>query len=291
VQPLKKILTLRHHAYFYRMKQYVLTVLALLLIGMPVLAQETAGQTTTTTTQQRETFQPNVRGSLLFAVGVNVLQDAPEQFNLKTWGSKSVNIYYLYDVNIGASRISFHPGIGLGLEKYEIESPVTPVFRETVTGISEPGPILIMDSLQFVYGTGLYKKNRLSANYIDVPLEFSWVSNKTNPKAGFKVTLGGKAGVLFGSQMKIKYTVGDDTRKDKLKRDWNLNPFRYSAHARVGYSAFNLYVEYQLSDLFDAGEGPYYRTRRNNTTAGTAPFVAFPEGIRNLRFGLAIDLF
>ncbi|AHM60519.1 hypothetical protein D770_11310 [Flammeovirgaceae bacterium 311] len=287
---MKKILTLLHQAYFYRMKQIVLSVLALLLMSTPVLAQETAGQTSTTT-QQRETFQPNVRGSLLFAVGVNVLQNAPEQFSLKTWGSKSVNIYYLYDIKLGNSAFSFHPGIGLGLEKYEIENPVTPVFRESVPGINEPGSVLILDSLQFVYGSGLYKKNRLAANYVDVPLEFTWASNRTNPKAGFKVTVGGKVGILYGSHMKLKYTVGDDTRKDKLKRDWNLNPFRYSAIARIGYSAFNLYAEYQFSELFDAGDGPYYRTRRNNTTNGPAPFLPYPEGIRNIRFGLAIDLF
>ena len=259
--------------------------LALLLLSLPVLAQETANQPTTTT-QRRKTFQPDVTGSLLFGVGVNVLTDAPPQFDLKTWGSKSVHLYYLYDINLGSSKFSFHPGIGLGLEKYEIDGSLTLRYR-TVPG--ETAEVLTLDSLQLAYAPGLYKKNRLAANYVDVPLEFSWVSNKTNPKAGFKVALGGKVGVLYSAHMKVKYEVGDDTRKIKDKRDWGLNPFRYSAHARVGYSSFNLYVEYQLSSLFDAGEGPLYRTQRDGATA--APFRTFPTDINNWRFGLAIDLF
>ncbi len=273
-----------HHDYFYRMKNYALIALAFLLLSTPVLAQETAEQQTTTTNKPGKTYQPDVRGSLLFAVGLNVLSNAPAQFDLKTWGSKSVNLYYLYDINLGSSSFSFHPGIGLGFEKYELDSRLTPTYS-AVDGEN----VLILDSLQNVYGSGTYKKNRLGANYIDVPLEFSWVSNKTNPKGGFEVALGGKVGVLYGSQMKMKYTVGDDTRKDKLKRDWNLNPFRYSAHARVGYSSFNLYFEYQLSDLFDVGEGPRLPSRAN----ATAPvqYNAFPDNVTNWRVGLAIDLF
>ena len=286
VLPLKKILTLRHHDYFYRMKNYAVIALALLLLSTPVFAQETAGQTTTPPSQGK-TFQPDVRGSLLFAVGVNGLAKVPEQFELSNFRSKSVHIYYLYDINLGSSRFSFHPGIGLGLEKYELKNPVTLNYRLINGSATE---VLVLDSLQFVYGSGSFKKNRIAANYVDVPLEFSWVSNKTNPKGGFKVALGGKVGVLYGAHTKVKYTVGEDTRKDKLKRDWNLNPFRYSAHARVGYSSFNLYFEYQLSQLFDPGDGPLYRTSRN--AGGTlAPFQQFPTNVVNWRAGIAINLF
>lgn len=284
---MKKILTLLHHVYFYRMKKYALTVLALLLMCMPVLAQETAAPTTTPT--ERETYQPDVRGSLLLAVGINVLADVPEQFKLNNWGSKSVNLYYLYDINIGNSSFSFHPGIGLAFEKYELDKAVMLTYAEDVPGFEATEPLLVLDSLHLVYESGIFKKNRIAANYIDVPLEFSWVSNKTSPKSGFKVALGGKIGVLYGAHTKVKYEVGDDTRKVKFKRDWGLNPFRYSTHARVGYSSFNLYFEYQLSDLFDAGEGPLYRDRRDAATA--APYLVFPTSITNWRVGLAIDLF
>jgi hypothetical protein len=285
--PLEKILTLPQYDYFYRMTKYALLVLALMLMSMPVLAQDAADQNTT---QQRQTFQPNVRGSFLVAVGLNGFLNEPTQFEIRNFRSKSVNLYYLYDIPLGDSRFSFHPGVGLGLEKYELKNLVTPRFVEDQAGGTAAQPVLIMDSLQFAYGSGLYQKNRLAANYVDIPLEFTWASNRTNPKAGFKATIGGKVGVLFGSHMKIKYDVGDDTRKLKMKRDWNLNPFRYAAVARVGYSAFNLYVEYQFSQLFDAGDGPLHRATRNTDTT-QAPFQAFPTDMANWRVGLAIDLF
>ena len=259
-------------------------VLAVLLLSTPVLAQETAGQTSTA---PRKTYQPDVRGSLLFGIGFNALVNEPKQFEISNWGSKSVNLYYLYDINLGSSAFSFHPGIGLGLEKYQLEQPVTLTFRN-VDGTA--GEELILDSLQNVYGRAGFEKNRLAANYIDIPLEFSWVSNKTNPKGGFKVSIGGKVGVLYSSHMKVKYTVGDDTRKEKIKRDWHVNPFRYSSHIRVGYSSFNLYFEYQLSELFEPGEGPLHRTRRDEA-GSPAPYRNFNSDMRNWRIGFAFDLF
>lgn len=245
---------------------------------------------------ENETYQPNLRGNLLFAIGVNALNNAPPDFEINPWGSKSVNIYYLYEIPLGDSKFTFNPGIGLGLEKYEFKKNVIFSYANTAnipTSLEADQPVLIMQDIRTmdIYDNAVaVNKNRLAANYIDAPLEFAFHSNKTNPKAGLNIALGGKIGYLFSAHTKVKYETAGETRKVKRHRDWDLNPFRYSAHTRIGYGGFNVYFEYQLSDFFDNEfGGPLHRTGRDEPGL-TAPFIAFPE-VQNFRMGLALDLF
>ncbi len=264
-----------------------LTFVTLLLfcLSFHAFAQDSGSSAST-----EETYQPNLRGSLLFGVGFNFLSNAPRDFEISPWRSKSVNLYYLYEVPLGNSRFSFNPGFGLGLEKYQFKNNTILNYRDAseVPGFVSNSPILVMDTVSYALGGNYpYNKNRLAANYIDIPLEFSFASNRTNPKAGLKLALGGKVGYLFSSHTKIKYEASaDETRKEKLKQSWGLNRLRYGAHARIGYGSFNLYFEYQLSPLFDNEfDGPLHRTGENPEN-----FERFPE-VKNFRAGISVDLF
>ena len=246
----------------------------------------------TNSSAPQETYQPNLRGSLLVGVGVNILNDEPKQFEIKPFRSKSVQIYYLYEIPLGNSKFSFNPGLGLGLEKYEFSNSTILSYRNSVNEFEAEGPILIMDSVSNVYYPGSFTKNRLAANYVDFPVEFSFATNRENPKSGLLIALGGKIGVLYSAHTKVKYQLNGMDNIIKDKRQWDLNRFRYSAHARIGYGGFNLYFEYQLSDLFDNKfGGPLYRTLADDPSQNfKAPFKEFPA-IKNFRVGLAVDLF
>lgn len=260
-------------------------VLILFCLSFSVFAQDN------TSSSPQETYQPNLRGSLLVGVGVNILQDAPNDFKISPFRSKSVNIYYLYEIPLGDSKFSFNPGFGLGLEKYQFRNNTILTYRNEVDEFESTEPILIMDTVSNVLGGRYpYSKNRLAANYIDIPLEFSFATNRTNPKAGLLLALGGKIGYLYSAHTKLKYEAFGESQIEKHKRSWDLNRFRYSAHARIGYGGFNLYFEYQLSDLFDNKfGGPLHRTLRNKGDFD-APFREFP-GVKNFRAGIAVDLF
>jgi hypothetical protein len=275
------------------MKSFV-ALLAGLFFTSSVLAQDTppAGAQTNPSKSKlsKETFQPDVKGDLLFAVGLNAFSNAPEVASLSNWGSKSVNLYYLYDFNLGNTGFSFHPGFGLAFEKYAWENPVNLQQNIDATGSGGAPAIELVPVTEIVAipdGSDYeLRKSKLAATYLDVPLEFSYAFKKDNPRAGFKIVVGGRAGLLLGNHTKVKYRVSDDTRKYKLAQDYNLNPFRYSAHTRVGYGGFNLYFEYQLSEVFDAGDEPTINIGNNNAGDGVVL-----EGINNWRVGLAIDLF
>lgn len=291
---MKKIITLFPNR--FKPKHISMKFKSTFLLLLAFFAASSAFAQSTESNAANETYQPNLRGNLMLAFGFNALNNAPADFQINPWRSKSVNIYYFYEIPLGNSKFTFNPGIGLGLEKYQFKRNVTLAYANTddiATSLESDLPVLIMQDIadmEIYENTPAVNKNRLAANYIDVPLEFAFHSKKSNPKAGLNVALGGKIGYLYSAHTKVKYEVVDESRKVKMHRDWDLNPFRYSAHTRIGYGGFNVYFEYQLSDLFDNEfGGPLHRTSRDNEE-GLAPFQVFPE-VRNFRIGLALDLF
>ena len=151
-----------------------------------------------------------------------------------------------YDMPIGESKFSFHPGLGVGFESY--------AFSENVTLAYAPGAdsVSIVDLDGPVYES--VDKSKLITHYVDIPLEFRFYS-KENYR-GFMAAVGAKVGYLFSSYTKIKYETEGEARTSKLRQDFNLNRLRYGVSARLGFRGFNLHGQYMLSDLFKSGGGP-----------------------------------
>ncbi|HBH25607.1 MAG TPA: hypothetical protein DDY13_19590 [Cytophagales bacterium] len=206
--------------------------------------------------------RPDIPGDLFIDLGFSLLMDKPEDMNTDWWGSKALNIYYQYPVSIGDSRFSFHPGIGVGTEKFAFNG------RQTLAVDGDGNTVLAnLDS------TWSVNKSKLGLTYLDIPLEIRWRSNKYDARRGFHAALGVKGGLLLQSTMKTKYTANGDNQKAKLKRDFNVQSFRYGGYAKFGFGAFNLYYYYSISTLFESDKGP----------EGTE---AFP-----MQFGISFALF
>ena len=190
--------------------------------------------------------EPDLPGTLTVDFGFNFLQNAPDNMSLRFWKSKGVGFYYLYDVPIGESKFSFHPGLGVGFESYAFSQNVTlsyPPGADTAT-------IVNLDAE--VYEN--VDKSKLITHYVDVPLEFRFFT-KENYR-GFMVALGGKVGYLFSSYTKIKYENEGRTFTDTSRQGFNLNRLRYGATARLGFRGFHLHGQYMFSDLFKSDGGP-----------------------------------
>ena len=190
--------------------------------------------------------EPDLPGTLTIDFGFNFLTNAPDNMDLRFWKSKGVGLYYLYDVPIGESKFSFHPGLGVGFESY--------AFSQDVTVAYAPG----MDSAAIVdLDNEIYEavdKSKLITHYVDVPLELRFYSKEN--QRGLMVAVGAKVGYLFSSYTKVKYEDEGEGRTNKLRQDFNLNRLRYGASARLGFRGFNLHGQYMLSDLFKADGGP-----------------------------------
>ncbi len=203
--------------------------------------------------------QPDFPGTLVIDFGPNFLRNAPDSMDLNIFGSRGFGLYYLYEVYFPNSHFSFHPGIGFGFEKYSFSNNIT------LSDVSGDDPTRIVPLDDDIYTS--VDKSQLATNYLEIPLELRFFSNKEIEGKGFMAAVGGKFGFLLDSYTKIKYEQGGDTKKQKLKQGYNLNPIRYGVQARVGWRGINLFGYYGFSPLFKKDKGPE-QTDANNIKVG-----------------------
>jgi hypothetical protein len=190
--------------------------------------------------------RPDIPGTFLVELGVNRGLDAPSKFDLGLWGSRTVNIYYQYDIRILKSRFSFVPGIGLSLERYKFRN-----FR--VLGYDAEDSLSLL--LPTDAGITGIKKTQLITNYIEIPLELKYSSKPEDPSRSFKASIGGRIGYLYDSFRKLKYKSDGDLFRIKDKQDFNLTKIRYGVSGKIGIGNFAVFGYYNLTNLFEDGKG------------------------------------
>ena len=146
-----------------------------------------------------------------------------------------------------------------------------PIFREYVgltTGLgiqwnrfALKNNVDVMVSADSTYGventTVDYKKNVLRSTYLQIPLLLEITTNKDNDKA-WHISAGVVGGIRIGSSLETKWEDAGKTNKDRVKSNYNLNPFEAHATAIVGYGDISLYVNYGLTQVFEKDKGPNY---------------------------------
>lgn len=228
--------------------------------------------------------RPDMPGNFVIDFGFNRLVEEPNELKYGFWGSRTANVYYLYDIRIGQSKFSLHPGIGLGMERYKFQRfkeflPSDTIQRNVPTlGYDAEGNTRFIEAVRTIYDgdtlgqpnwSGSYstKKSMLVMNYLDIPLEVRYSLNPDDPSRSVKFALGGRVGYLLGSHTKLKYEEDGDTKKIKNKQRYNLNPFRYSAYARFYIGNFSFFGYYNFSPVFKDDTGPM-QTKTTSYTVG-----------------------
>jgi len=102
-----------------------------------------------------------------------------------------------------------------------------------------------------------FRKNRLTADYLVIPVNFVFRSNPGDLGNSLNIGLGGYGGFLMSSNHKIK--GGDLDGKVKTKDDFGLTKFVAGLEARLGFGPVNLYAQYALTDMFRPDRGPDLR--------------------------------
>jgi len=217
----------------------------LLAISIPAAAQVSEPGAESAYPAPKQGKQPNIPGTFVLEFGFNSALDAPEKFDLGFWGSRTVNIYYTYELQLLKSKFSIVPGIGLSLERFKFKNGA-------VLGYSQDSLKMLLPSESGIPGL---QKSHLVTNYIDIPVELRFTSNPSDPNRAFKAAIGGRVGYLYDSFSKIKYKTEGETRKLKDKQGWNLTQFRYGVYAKLGIGSFSLFGYYNLTPLFEEGKG------------------------------------
>ena len=254
-----------------------LASIALLL----TLTYTAIAQSTETTTKSR---RPDIPGTFAIEIGANRLTERPNELKYGLWGSRTANVYYFYDVRIGKTKFTFHPGIGLGMERLKFMNFKQYYSNDTVSRANptlmfdDQGNTTFVDAAHYIYdadtlgqidwsGSFSTKKSMLSMNYIDVPVEFRFNTNPEDPARSFKVAVGGRVGYLLNAHTKIKYKEDGNLKKLKNYQDYNLNRLRYSVYMKIYLGNFSLFGYYNLTPLFKDKKGPV-QTQTQTYTIG-----------------------
>lgn len=181
--------------------------------------------------------QPDLPGDIMLDFGFNFWDNQPDNLPAHAWGSNSFGIYYNQRVRFN-DHISMHLTPGFTFEKYS--------FNSTYSWLNQQNGTVSLDSL-----TGVaMEKNKLVANYLEIPVEFRIHPLGTVNGEGWFIGLGFIGGARIGAHTKVKYNLGDNTVKEKVYDDFGINSFRYGYQIRFGFKSFHLFYKSYLNDVF-----------------------------------------
>jgi len=192
----------------------------------------------------KSTPSPDFPGAIVFEYGLNYLINPTHEMRTNAWKSATFNIYYMYPIQIGESRFSVSPGVGVGSEKFGFFDPVTLQDSLGFTLMRNVADLPRFSNLTEV------RQSQFIANYADFVLEFRVHTLKDDHKRSWFLSLGGKIGVNFDAKTKIKYSEFGSKKIYKDKYHFNANSFRYGMIARIGYGPFNVWYYLSGSNLF-----------------------------------------
>ena len=172
---------------------------------------------------------------------------------LKTVKSVNVNIwFFMQRLNLIKHYLNLKYGLGLELNNYRFTHDIS--FNEG--GIHPynaaqdiPHPFIFRDSVTF-------KKNKLAADYVTIPVMINLISNPNDPHKGISLSAGVSMGYLYSSRNK---QVSNTRGKEKNRGDYDLEKWKFSYVGELGLGPVHLYGSYSPKSIFknDLNFTPY----------------------------------
>lgn len=163
-------------------------------------------------------------------------------FDQRFLKSTNVNIWFFVQrLNMVQHIVNLKYGLGIELNNYRYTDPVR--FQETNQ------PMVIMENLS-------YKKNKLAADYVTVPLMVNFNFTPNRRDLGFGFSAGMSAGYLYSARQK---TVGGGMGKKKVHDDFNLRKVKLAYIAEISLGPVRIYGSYATKSMFKSGldQTPY----------------------------------
>ncbi len=132
---------------------------------------------------------------------------------------------------------------GLGFEFQQLEFNTDRVLTANVSQVSADSGFKAMT------------KNRLYNFNISVPLLIKFAPRTAKSNNGFHMAVGVIGTYKAYSHLRLESTANGYEENIKVKDDFNLNPFRLTATARVGYGWFRAFANYNLTPYFNTANG------------------------------------
>lgn len=173
-------------------------------------------------------------------------RDATEQYmDLNTGKSWNMNFNFAqYSINFVNNKFGMVTGLGLEWNYYRFDNDNS--IEKDASGIIAER---VLDPNWNV------EKSKLSTTYATIPLLLE-IHSSSYSHGGITFSAGVIGGLKLGSNTKIIYKENGDKNDDKTKDDFNLAPFRYGVHARLGVGDWMIYGTYYFTPMFESDKGP-----------------------------------
>jgi hypothetical protein len=158
-----------------------------------------------------------------------------EKMELRNGRSINVNVwFFMQRVNLIKHVVNLKYGLGVEMNNYS--------FEKSIRYNTEPDVNITVDNFK-------YKKNKLATDYLTVPvmLDFNFAPKR---KRGYGFSAGVTAGYLYAARQKMK---SETNGKEKVRSDFNLEPWKLAAVGELNLGAVRLYGSYALNNLHKNG--------------------------------------
>ncbi len=184
-------------------------------------------ETNYTTAQAGSYFQANAGTPKVDANGMNLINNK----------SSNVNIWvFMQKLNLAKHKLNLK--YGLGIEMYNFR------FERSTSYRKDPINYVFNDDVKF-------SKNKLYAGYLTIPLMLNFTPNPDNKKS-LSFSAGVSAGYLLNARNK---QISSERGKQKIRSNFDLEPFRVAAVAEIGLGPIKLYGSYSLNALHKSSTG------------------------------------
>ncbi|MDO6391443.1 outer membrane beta-barrel protein [Pontibacter sp. BT731] len=199
-------------------------------------------------TRNEEKKYKATRYNFDFDLGLNTFLNADNQQvpDLKPTGSRYVSLNWHLNSQIGGRKSPFYlmSGLEFAFNNYMFDRNF--VIEEDVNDVTYFRREMEIN----------YDKSKLTHSSVNVPLMPMLKFKRQNGKEGFKIGAGPFAGYRLGAHSKFKFEDGGKTQKEKIRSGYNLSDFQYGLTGVVGYGNLDLFVKYNMNDLFKDNRGP-----------------------------------
>lgn len=162
-------------------------------------------------------------------------------FDLNVGKSINVNIwFFMQRLNLIKHHLNLKYGLGIELNNYRYSSNISYLKENPFVQGVAPAPTLIRDSINF-------SKNKLSADYLTIPVMLNFSTNPYNENKGFSISLGVSAGYLYSQRNK---QISEERGKQKTKGGIGVEQFKFSYVGEIGLGPVRLYGSYSPTSFY-----------------------------------------
>jgi hypothetical protein len=148
--------------------------------------------------------------------------------------------FMLGGLDIFNKHVYISPGMGISWNNYHFNEKITMTTGADTT-------MFLTDSIFN------FSKYKFRNTYLSVPIVIG--ARIGNPdKKQFDIHAGVIGSFNLNNIVKQKYTVDGTNNKDKIVDDFNVNPFKLEAIARISFHTFGLYAKYAFTEQFYSGK-------------------------------------